>query len=53
MNDLLYKFLWLVMIVILVLPFLVVATLRILLRQNGFRAYVGGPKTLKRICFKY
>jgi hypothetical protein len=44
----------LVMVVcVLVLPYIAVAALRIIFRQSGFRANVGGPKSLTRICFFY
>jgi hypothetical protein len=53
MNTLVYHLVWISLLIILVAPFVAATALRILLRKNGFRASVGGPKTFTRICFKY
>ena len=52
MSTLLLNLLVMLCLVLLVVPYIAVFCLRVLLRQYGFRASVGGPKTFTNICLK-
>jgi len=53
MSTIVINLLVFTLLIVLIVPYAAVACLRVILRQYGFRASVGGPKTFTRLCFKY